>query len=29
MSQFLPLTKQEALARGWDEIDFVCVTGDS
>lgn len=26
---FLPLTKQEAAARGWDELDFVCVTGDA
>ncbi|MCL2578487.1 MAG: YgiQ family radical SAM protein [Oscillospiraceae bacterium] len=26
---FLPLTKKEAAARGWDTIDFVCVTGDA
>ena len=27
--QFLPLSKKEALARGWDEVDFVLVTGDA
>lgn len=26
---FLPLTKKEAADRGWDEIDFICVTGDA
>lgn len=26
---FLPLTKQEAAARGWDELDFICITGDA
>lgn len=26
---FLPLNKAEMLARGWDEVDFVCVTGDA
>lgn len=26
---FLPLNKKEMLARGWDEVDFVCVTGDA
>lgn len=29
MKQFLPLTSQEMLERGWNEVDFVCVTGDS
>lgn len=28
-NKFLPLTKKEALARGWDELDFVLVTGDA
>lgn len=26
---FLPLSRKEALARGWDEVDFVLVTGDA
>jgi len=26
---FLPLTRQEASARSWDEVDFVYVTGDA
>jgi len=26
---FLPLTKHEAAQRGWQALDFVCVTGDS
>jgi len=26
---FLPLTKQEAASRGWEAVDFVCVTGDA
>ena len=26
---FLPLTKKEATACGWSEIDFICVTGDA
>ena len=26
---FLPLTKEEAAARGWNEVDFICVTGDA
>ena len=26
---FLPLTLQEAHARGWEAVDFVCVTGDA
>ena len=29
MSNFLPITRQEALDRGWEELDFVCVTGDA
>ena len=28
-TQFLPLTKKEALARGWEQVDFVLVTGDA
>ncbi|MCL2056028.1 MAG: YgiQ family radical SAM protein [Oscillospiraceae bacterium] len=26
---FLPLTKEEALSRGWGGVDIACVTGDS
>lgn len=26
---FLPITKEEALKRGWETVDFVLVTGDS
>lgn len=26
---FLPITKEEMLQRGWNEVDFVLVTGDS
>ncbi len=26
---FLPVTKKDMLARGWDEVDFVIVTGDA
>lgn len=26
---FLPITKEEMTARGWDRPDFVCVTGDA
>lgn len=29
MNEFLPINKQDMLDRGWDEIDFVYVTGDS
>ena len=29
MSDFLPLTLQEARQRGWDSLDFLCVTGDA
>ena len=26
---FLPISKQDLLSRGWDEVDFVVVTGDA
>ncbi len=29
MSGFLPITREEMLARGWDQVDFVLVTGDA
>lgn len=29
MQKFLPVTKQEMKERGWDEVDFVYVTGDA
>ncbi len=29
MTGFLPLNKNDALERGWDEVDFVYVTGDA
>lgn len=29
MNSFLPLSKKEALERGWDEVDFVYVIGDA
>ena len=29
MNSFLPLSKKDALERGWDEVDFVYVTGDA
>jgi len=29
MKQFLPITKEEMLARGWDRVDFVYVIGDA
>lgn len=29
MNKFLPINKQEMLDRGWKEVDFVYVTGDS
>jgi len=28
-NKFLPLTKKEALARGWEQLDFILVTGDA
>ena len=29
MSNFLPINKNDALQRGWDEVDFVYVIGDA
>lgn len=29
MNQFLPVTKNEMRDRGWDEVDFVYITGDA
>jgi len=29
MSKLLPITTEEMQFRGWDAVDFVCVTGDS
>jgi hypothetical protein len=29
MSNFLPITAEEAKERGWDSVDFVYVTGDA
>ena len=29
MPQFLPVTKEEMKARGWEQVDFVYVTGDA
>lgn len=29
MNDFLPINKQDALKRGWDEVDFVYVIGDA
>lgn len=29
MNGFLPISKKDMLERGWDEVDFVYVTGDS
>ena len=26
---FLPITKEEMVQRGWDQADFVLVTGDA
>ena len=28
-TEFLPLNRAEANARGWDQLDFVVVTGDA
>lgn len=28
-TEFLPVSRQEMAARGWDELDFVLVTGDA
>ncbi len=27
--QFLPVCKEDMQKRGWDEVDFICVTGDA
>jgi len=29
MKDFLPITKEEMLARGWDEVDFAYIIGDA
>ena len=29
MQNFLPVTKQEMQQRGWDQVDFVYLTGDA
>ena len=29
MAEFLPIFKRDMAARGWDELDFICVTGDA
>lgn len=29
MKRFLPINQQDMAERGWDEVDFVCVTGDA
>ena len=29
MTSFLPVSKEDLAARGWDQLDFVCVTGDA
>ena len=29
MNNFLPTTKSEMKARGWDELDFILVSGDA
>ena len=29
MNDFLPINRKEMEARGWGEVDFVCVTGDA
>ncbi len=29
MSQFLPVNKKDMEERGWDQLDFVYVTGDA
>lgn len=29
MQNFLPVTKQEMQQRGWDQVDFVYITGDA
>lgn len=29
MSEFLPVTREEMEARGWEQADFVYITGDA
>ena len=29
MNTFLPVSKKDMLARGWEQADFVYITGDS
>ncbi|MBC8570956.1 YgiQ family radical SAM protein [Zongyangia hominis] len=29
MAEFLPIFKRDMAARGWEECDFICVTGDA
>ena len=29
MSEFLPVTHEEMKARGWEQADFVYITGDA
>ena len=29
MQDFLPVTKKEMQQRGWDQVDFVYLTGDA
>ena len=29
MNEFLPISMKDVRARGWDAVDFVCVTGDA
>ena len=29
MNDFLPINKKEMLERGWQDVDFVFVTGDA
>ena len=29
MKDFLPITKEDMLARGWDEVDFTYIIGDA
>ena len=29
MRDFLPISKEDMKRRGWDEADFICVTGDA
>ena len=29
MKEFLPISKQDMEARGWDQLDFLFITGDA